>query len=122
MKTIQLDELLREGYEEDVVSLRQFERGYAAVTIPGVLGFVFGFYRIFGHDQRTEGFILAGFCFVILGAACVHAYRATPKSARTGLPMEKCRRLDGKADEVEFIYVDHASRTYCRRVALTRGD
>ena len=122
MKMIHLDELLREGYEEDTVSLRQFERGYAAVTIPGVIGFAFGFYLIFGSEWRTEGFILSVISFVILGAACVHAYRAAPKSARTGQPMEKYQRLGGKAEEIEFIYVDHASRTYCRRVAASRSD
>lgn len=122
MKMIHLDELLREGYEEDTVSLRQFERGYAAVTIPGVIGFAFGFYLIFGSEWRTEGSIVSAICFVVLGAACVHAYRARPKSAKTGQRMEKYERLGGRAEEVEFIYVDHASRTFCRRVAATRGD
>lgn len=122
MKTIHLEELLREGYEEDAVSLRQFERCYAAVTIPGVIGFASGFYLIFGLEWRTEGLILSAICFASLGAACVHAYRATPKSARTGQLMEKYQRLGGKAEDVEFIYVDRASRTYCRRVAATTGE
>lgn len=122
MRTIHLEELFREGYKEDAVSLRQFERRYAAVTIPGVIGFSFGFYLIFGSEWRTEGFILSVISFVLLGAACVHAYRASPKSAKTGQRMEKYERLGGKAEEIEFIYVDHASRTYCRRLAATTGE
>jgi len=122
MKTLSLEDLLLDGYTEDVASLRAFERGYAPVTIPGVVGFAFGFYLIFWREQTTGGFMVSLISLVVIAGACAHAYFASPRSVRSGRRMERYRRSDARCEGTEFLYVDHDSRTFCRRMALGRGD
>ncbi len=121
MKSIDPEDLRRDGYYEDTVSMRRFERRYAPITIPSVIGFAFGFYLIMGLDLKIQGLVLSLICLVVIACTCGHAYFAVPKSAKTGLPMERYKRLGGNSDESEFIYVDHSSRTFCRRAAVIRG-
>jgi hypothetical protein len=119
MKTIQLEDLLRDGYQEDPASIRQFERRYAPFTIPALLGFAFGLYLLIGLDRQVPGLVLFGTCLAVIAATCTHAYFGTPNSSKTGLPMERYQRRGGDPDDVQFIYVDHTSRTFCRRTAAT---
>jgi hypothetical protein len=116
---IYLEALQRDGYQEDKHSIRRFERRYAPFSIPGVLGFFFGLYLAFtGHER--EGLIIAGVSFLVTMAATIHARVSIPTSAISGQPMEKYRRLGGPDSETEFIYVDHSSRTFCRRIVGSR--
>lgn len=120
MKTIDLESLIQDGYQEDTRSIRSFERRYAPFSILGVIGFAGGFYLIYNNGP-TIGIAVAAVSFLFLGAVCTHAYFAIPVSTTSGLPMEKYRRIGSMPNETEFIYVDHSSRTFCRRVAVIKG-
>ena len=109
------------GYTEDAESRRAFLRSnYGIVWLAAggfviiVGGMVFGYLRT---DLYGELAVVA--CLVAMFLGLFRAYRSTPRSTRTGKPMQPYRNASAPEGVVELIYVDHESRTYFRHTFAT---
>lgn len=110
-----------EGYTEDAESRRAFLWSYygivwlatAGLATAGFViivgGMVLGYLRT---DLYRELAVVA--CLVAMFLGLVRACRSTPRSTRTGKPMQPYRNASAPEGVVEIIYVDHESRTYFR--------
>ena len=104
------------GYTEDAESRRAFLRSnYGIVWLAAggfviiVSGMVFGYLR-----TGLYGELAVVACLGAMFLGLVRAYRSTPRSTRTGKPMQPYRHAAAPEGVVEMIYVDHESRTYFR--------
>ena len=117
MRTISAADLA--DYAQEPTALRRFERPYLVPCLVGVALFIAGFVLLIRtYDLRF--FILCAVGIATFLIAIRVMYRATPLSSRSGRPMEKFRYVGPDAACLEIAYVDHDSKTYFRRVFMTR--
>jgi hypothetical protein len=120
MQKLAVSDLQKNGYTEDRAAYRAFLHRYVLASHIGlflcVVPYPFNRYVWSPFTDPSIEFIVLLTCFVV-GVALIAAYNtytrdAIPVSLHTGLPMERFLRSDPAEGHIEYLYVDHSSRTY----------
>lgn len=130
---IALSALQEKGYRENKAARRRFERPYGYLAILSVVLFFGSIAAIFAFAPRStnSGWVAvgAGVGFIGLTVAFLSAWRmlhVVPVNPQTHHPLDIYERADTRTKDgfLEWIYVDHDTKTYFvrpARLAYGRG-
>ena len=111
-----------EGFTEDKMSGRAFDRRFLPVSVPLIIAYVVIFILGIRHAFDALHFVIYwGSVWLALGVVIFWQRKARPVSKISGRPMIKLRRTDAQPGVAERIYLDPESRTYFRRVISVAG-
>ncbi len=118
MESITPDELLSQGFTEDMESLKRFEHPFKLPTIVLAAGFILlGVGIMLGIIPFVSGFFAGIGVLVVLFQLLIYFKRSTPRSRFTGKPLKKYFNAVPENNVVqEIIYVCEESKTFYRRV------
>jgi hypothetical protein len=115
MNEISIEQLVLQGYSEDIEGLKQFQRGYAPFFLLILLVFIASLISFFTNSWPYAAITcLASIAFGFFGIAVM--YRATPISRHSGKPLVKYINKSPKPLTLtEVVYVCPESKTYFSR-------
>ena len=117
MNQISIAQLIQDGYAEDPVGRRKFERPYLLFFAPWVITFITSMLLLFCEllHPITAAIIMAT-SLIMLGLGALTMYRACPRSRHTGKPLMKVRNTKPQSPILsEIIYVCPDSKTFFTR-------
>ena len=117
MNKISIAQLIQDGYAEDPVGRRKFERPYLLFFAPWVITFIASLLLLFCElIQPITATIIMATSLVLLGLGALTMYRAHPRSRHTGKPLMKFNNTKPQWPTLsEIIYVCPDSKTYFTR-------
>jgi hypothetical protein len=124
MNTINIDDLLTQGYTEDHVAKRRFERRWFIASAPPLLCFtIIGGLAILGRLSLQIAVPCAVAAFLVLMIVLAAAEHASAVSRHSGKDMVKYRNARPPRGIIrETVYVCPDSRTFFRRTWFVEGD
>ena len=122
MKEIRLAELVAAGYREDKAAASRLERPYNVAMIIGICGFIGGFVLFGRKTMGALGLSLFGLSWVWMIVVIMTRYLTSPRDPSTGEKLEKYRARQIDSPNEEVLLVNHAKKTYCRRVVTRNYD